>query len=785
MAGMEWILTMGLAGGLAGVLYLIFKSALGKRFSMTGRCLCLACIAALYLVPAGFFLPSVSISGEAPLNAFVRREPDIPKTDAGNEAAGQLQEEELTAGTNAADVQPLTAAPEPEQDKGNPAVSDWFSWKLVFVLWVLVCAASLAVKGIRYRRFYRSCIRNSAPAGEDILAFAEEEGKRLGLGGTIAVRCWKQKPELSPSFVLGIRKPMLLLPNAFPTEEALRLTLDHELMHIRNRHLWLKAAAELAVSVHWYHPMAYWLRMECDSVCEYAVDEALAGQFSQDRRKAYCQLLLNEAARQTAGSRFVSGMVPEKKKLKERMMSIMGYRQLTGKGKAVTAGLLAAGLAVCLFTEACVAGPIREQGSGERQAAGVVYVGEDGLYHLNLAENQVTQLDNGTAIKLPKVSPKGSYVAYLKEDTLYCAGIGGGEPRLIAEGAQSYCWYDDTSLLHSIQDYKQNGEILRTWVNSEKTETYGDPQHMYSDLTTDGNGTIFAEKSQISKDGEETKNAPAGVISLSMKDGTERTLIEAVSYADERYDLGSSYQPQIESISKDGRYLYLWDRTQSGSTTADGVRLGIYDLQEGVYMRMVEGNLVTGPITPEEPWDMYILLNKSNVSVSPKNPLLLAANLGSGREMYVNKQLGLVDFTEGTETMLTDASLVTETVSFSLDGKSIYYAAGPEFTIEEQRLDSEALSQLWYSREHSIYKMDLESGQTVQMTKGHFDLLPREISPGKFLFVREEGDRASLWQSDGTSETKLADGINFDSEYAEVRFYFAVRPDRVMDLVYQ
>lgn len=794
MGAVKWILILGFTGGLACLLYFALKLVLRQSFSMKSRCLCLAGILALFVVPAGALLPPLMPLPAVNISGIERT------TNMADAAGGDLQEEvgaDAVQPAQPTDMgQPDALGPAPDGGSGNSG-GGWLSWNTVSFLWAVVFAALFGIKLVRYCRFCHMCRENSVPAGEELLQMAKQEQERFGVGRRLSFRVWRRSQGECP-MVLGLFHPMILLP-VHPSEqdengmaealagrkemahfeslnstEALRLAIDHELIHVRQHHLWLKMAGELVASVHWYHPLAYWLRTECGRVSERAVDEALAGAYSPEARQSYCLLLLQEASRQIdRRNGLVSGMGTEKRRLKERMQAIMGYKQASKKARALTAALLTAGIAVSLLAEGCVA---NQTGANAReQAQEAVYVGEDGLRLLNLQDGESVLLDSEGQIRAPKLSTKGSYAAYIKDDALYLVDTKGGTPEWVAKGEQDYCWYDDTSLLYSSQDYEAFDGIHRIHGNTRQSETYGDPKFMYADLTTDHEGRIFARKSQVVHGDEGTKVPPYGIISLSMESGEEETLVEAISYEDERYQLGASYAPQIEGISKDSRYLYIWDRTASGSMSADGMRVGIYDLKERIYMRMVEGSLVTGPITPEEPWDQYILQNSANLSASPLNPLLLAANLGAGREMTHDKQLGLLDFEEGTESILTDSKQATETVRFSLDGKSVYYASGQALTDEEQMLDGEEAQKLWHSREHSIYRMDLESGQTAQVTKGHFDLLPFEIKPGAILFLRYESGVYSLWQTDGTAETKLADMGTDDIG----------TPEQMMDIVYR
>jgi bla regulator protein BlaR1 len=73
----------------------------------------------------------------------------------------------------------------------------------------------------------------------------------------------------------GAFRPRILFPPGFVAQlapEELRLTLAHELAHVRRRDLFVDSMLHLAVVVHWFNPLA-WIaarlaRQDCEVACD-------------------------------------------------------------------------------------------------------------------------------------------------------------------------------------------------------------------------------------------------------------------------------------------------------------------------------------------------------------------------------------------------------------------------------------------------------------------------------------------------------------------------------------
>jgi beta-lactamase regulating signal transducer with metallopeptidase domain len=81
-------------------------------------------------------------------------------------------------------------------------------------------------------------------------------------------------PGLRSPVAAGVCKPVILVPpswKSWPTDHR-RIVLEHELAHHGRRDPLWRLFAELACAVHWYHPLAYWMKRRFVMQCEYACD---------------------------------------------------------------------------------------------------------------------------------------------------------------------------------------------------------------------------------------------------------------------------------------------------------------------------------------------------------------------------------------------------------------------------------------------------------------------------------------------------------------------------------
>ena len=171
-----------------------------------------------------------------------------------------------------------------------------------FLVWILGMAGMLIYAGLSYKR----------------LAHKLSEAEKWE-GNVYLVQ------NLHTPFVLGIIRPRIYLPKELNRER--RYVLLHERMHIRRRDPLLKAAACLALVLHWFNPLvwlAFWV-LERDMEC--ACDEAVLDELGSGMKKEYAEALLTVAMAQTGfqGIPLAFG----EGEIKGRIRHILRYRKPT------------------------------------------------------------------------------------------------------------------------------------------------------------------------------------------------------------------------------------------------------------------------------------------------------------------------------------------------------------------------------------------------------------------------------------------------------------------------
>lgn len=256
-------------------------------------------------VQLSWFAPAVTV--EVPsysISAPVQRPAPVQNTTpTGQNQSGQ------TVQTPAQSLpQQVQTAPEPE-----PVTIR--STQLLSVLWLAGTAVFLLFHCVSYLLARRRLLRIALPPTPEqadrcsALRQALNIRRPVGLMRSSAVR--------SP-MMLGLVRPVILLPDRDLTISELDLTLRHELLHLKRRDVAYKAIMLLANAVHWFNPLVWWMAREAGRNLELCCDEAVIRSLNGGGRRAYGQVLLQAAADASGpalSTRFGSG----KGQLKDRL----------------------------------------------------------------------------------------------------------------------------------------------------------------------------------------------------------------------------------------------------------------------------------------------------------------------------------------------------------------------------------------------------------------------------------------------------------------------------------
>jgi|GEM_PF-4793596 len=149
--------------------------------------------------------------------------------------------------------------------------------------------------------------------------------------------------------LIGIFRPIIVLPGRGYSDEQLISIFYHELTHMRRRDIGIKWLSLLACALHWFNPLAWIARREIGRNCELACDEAVISHMDKSGKQNYGETLISVASDKKIPMSVVSTtMCEEKRALKERLAAIMRSRPHTRFTIAISGIMLfAAILAAC------------------------------------------------------------------------------------------------------------------------------------------------------------------------------------------------------------------------------------------------------------------------------------------------------------------------------------------------------------------------------------------------------------------------------------------------------
>lgn len=124
------------------------------------------------------------------------------------------------------------------------------------------------------------------------------------------VASFKVVDSLDSPVVIGLRRPVILLPKIEFTKKEFNYILTHEVLHISNLDLFVKYFYEIVIVIYWWNPLMYLFREQMDNVIELKTDDQLIQSLTDEERVEYVQTLVkvreNQTKKRKVGSYAVS-----------------------------------------------------------------------------------------------------------------------------------------------------------------------------------------------------------------------------------------------------------------------------------------------------------------------------------------------------------------------------------------------------------------------------------------------------------------------------------------------
>lgn len=145
---------------------------------------------------------------------------------------------------------------------------------------------------------------------------------------------------LHTPITVGLRKPIILLPDAAYDPTELELLLAHEMVHCKRKDILYKCLLTTAQLLHWFNPLIYLMKKHIYFLCEVSCDETVLLKANEETRLQYGEMIIDVIKQQSINTPCLSsGFFIEKNKIKERLTHIMNA-SAKHNGKLITLFLL-------------------------------------------------------------------------------------------------------------------------------------------------------------------------------------------------------------------------------------------------------------------------------------------------------------------------------------------------------------------------------------------------------------------------------------------------------------
>lgn len=212
----------------------------------------------------------------------------------------------------------------------------WASGAITFAAW----------QGYAYRRFTRVLKRNRTMVPENSETAMMLRSIKEELGLTCSVKLAYSPVTRSP-FLAGLWRPAVYLPVDSHANLDMEMVLRHELVHLKRKDLWIKAALLFVRTLHWYNPLVHKVRHELHTWSELTCDQEVVQEMSHADRKRYGGTILNVMAGPASQpGAFYASLSGDGKQLQRRLTHMLNVKKLNRQTLflSVTAVLLIAGI---------------------------------------------------------------------------------------------------------------------------------------------------------------------------------------------------------------------------------------------------------------------------------------------------------------------------------------------------------------------------------------------------------------------------------------------------------
>ena len=203
----------------------------------------------------------------------------------------------------------------------TPSQSSLSVLQVLSLIWIagVVGVAVWEIAGHMHAR--RKILRWSRAPETQTREMLDTLAGEMGIRGTVPLRL---SAIVKSPMMVGLLRPVMVLPNRPYDEEDLSLILRHELTHYRRGDLWYKFLLMAARTVHWFNPLVHLMFWRADVDMELACDDAVVRMIGAGQTRRYGETILSAACvgrgySAPVSTHFQSG----KKNLANRIINMM------------------------------------------------------------------------------------------------------------------------------------------------------------------------------------------------------------------------------------------------------------------------------------------------------------------------------------------------------------------------------------------------------------------------------------------------------------------------------
>ena len=280
-------------GGAVAICVLALAARLSRtRYSARWRCWIWLLLGLRLAIPLSFQLPEVTqvqspIQIPVPPNTVIYTfEQDDPVVQP---PAGSIPEQMPSVDA------PPVESPVIKPETPEPPKSEITLFQVVGFVWAAGVIGMLSWYFISHWRFLRYLRRWGDPVFNDrTIRLYNELGNQLELNARPKLRICSG---LSAPMLVGVVRPVLLLPEGNFSDDEIRYSILHELTHFKRRDIWLKTLVLWVNAIHWFNPLMWFMTRLVERDTELACDEAALKMLAPEEHGAYGRTLLDAVER--------------------------------------------------------------------------------------------------------------------------------------------------------------------------------------------------------------------------------------------------------------------------------------------------------------------------------------------------------------------------------------------------------------------------------------------------------------------------------------------------------